>query len=208
MQKKVSNRLTKYGVKIILNTPVQEIKKNQIVLLGGETLSSTFTIWSAGVKNIADLFLDQKFCEKGCISTNEFLEHKQFSSLYAVGDIALSFNKGAERPQPQLGETAHREGQYIGKHIFNKLKNKATKPFFFKSAGTLMPIGDWYGVAIIGKLIFFGRIAWWVRRTVYVLFMPGLLRKLRIVIDWTLHGLGFRYIIAIEKEKLIQLKNT
>jgi NADH dehydrogenase FAD-containing subunit len=69
-----------------------------------------------------------------------------------------------------------------------------------------MPIGDWFGVAVIGKIIFFGRLAWWIRRTAYLLFIPGILRRLRIVIDWTLHSFGFRYMIALEKNEVPELK--
>jgi NADH dehydrogenase FAD-containing subunit len=58
-----------------------------------------------------------------------------------------------------------------------------------------MPVGDWYGVAKIGSHIFGGRLAWWIRRTVYVWYMPTFLRKLRIIIDLTLHSFGFRHTI-------------
>ncbi|HCM53446.1 MAG TPA: hypothetical protein DIS59_00660, partial [Candidatus Magasanikbacteria bacterium] len=83
-------------------------------------------------------------------------------------------------------------------HIFRRLKNNTTKPFRFKSKGQLMPVGDWYGVAQIGPFLLFGKLAWWIRRTVYVLFMPGFLRKIRIVFDWTIHSFGVRDVISVD----------
>ena len=68
-----------------------------------------------------------------------------------------------------------------------------------------MPVGDWYGVAQIGPITLFGRLAWWIRRTVYVFFMPGFFRKLRIIFDWTLHGFSFRHFINVED---VDEKNT
>lgn len=61
-----------------------------------------------------------------------------------------------------------------------------------------MPIGDWFGIAQIGPFIFSGKFAWWLRRTVYVLYMPGFIRKVRIVFDWTIHSFGMRNIVNIE----------
>jgi len=58
-------------------------------------------------------------------------------------------------------------------------------------------VGDWWGVAEIGPFTLFGKLAWWIRRTVYVFFMPGILRKLRIIFDWTIHSFGYRDSINI-----------
>lgn len=200
VQKKISHHLTKCGVTIFTNSHIQEVTPNEVVLVDGKRLPSDITIWSAGVKNIAEHFLEKNVCEKGSIPTNEFLQSTKYSSLYAVGDIALSFNKGSSNPQPQLGETAHKEGQFIAQHITALLRNKPTKPFFFKSLGTLMAIGEWYGLVIVGPITLFGRIAWWIRRTTYLFFLPGFARRLKIVIDWTFHGLGFHYTMALERK--------
>ena len=100
---------------------------------------------------------------------------------------------------PQLGEAAFHEGRYVAKHIMATLGNKKLKPFSFSSKGTLMPIGERYGIGVVGGLVFGNIFAWWLRRTIYLTFMPGLLRKLRIVIDWTLRLFGFSYTIAVER---------
>lgn len=206
VQKTVQKFLEKNEVEFLLNRDVQKIEKDKITFASGDAVSSDMTIWSAGVKNTGINILPKELCEKDRIPVNEFLQHKNFSHLYAVGDIALSFNHGSEKPQPQLGEAAHKEGEYVAKNITARILNKKIKPFNFSSFGTLMPIGDWFGVAVIGKIIFFGRIAWWIRRTAYLLFIPGILRRLRIVIDWTLHSFGFRYMIALEKNEVPDLK--
>lgn len=198
-QTKITQYLTKQGIKIYPNSHIKEITSTQVILDTGETLPSDLTIWSAGVKNVGEQFLDPAHCEKGCIPVNEFLQSKNNSSLYAVGDIALSFNVGSDRPQPQLGEAAHKEGQYVARHILERLQNKPSKPFYFKSLGTLMSVGEWHGMFLIGSFALFGRVAWWIRRTTYLFFLPGVIRRLKIVIDWTLHGLGFHYTIAIER---------
>ncbi|MHC5011406.1 MAG: NAD(P)/FAD-dependent oxidoreductase, partial [Planctomycetota bacterium] len=42
-------------------------------------------------------------------------------------------------------------------------------------------------VARIFGMRFSGFVAWWLFRTVYLMKMPGLARKVRVVFDWTLN---------------------
>ena len=196
VREKVTTRLTSHGVHIETNSRVKKVEARTVTLDSGVKLHSDITIWAGGFKNIAPDFLPEALTEKGRIPVTDCLAHAEYKNLYAVGDIVLFQDAKSGLVAPQLGEAAHREGQYVGRHIVKMMRGKKkTKPFCFKPHGTLIPVGDWYGAAIIGRIIFFGRFAWWIRRTTYLLFLPGFLRKLKIVIDWTLHGIGFRYII-------------
>jgi len=118
-----------------------------------------------------------------------------------IGDVSCITDGNQKISNPQLAEAAHKQGQYVPRHLVAKLRNKKYKKFIFKAKGALMPVGDWYGVAVIGPFTLFGRLAWWIRRTVYLLFIPGIQRKLRIVFDWTLHSFGFRHFINVTDEK-------
>lgn len=201
VQKLAEKRLRKEGVTIHFKARAKEITEQHVILADGNKLKSDLTIWTAGFKNIAECFLDEPYCEKGRVPVNQFLQHQTFHSLYAIGDISLFYNVNEEQPVPQLGEAAHRAGQYVAKHLISTIRNKPlTKPFSFKTHGSLMPIGDWYGIGEIGNFVFHGRLAWWMRRTAYLLFMPGIIRKLRIVFDWTLHSFSFRNSINIEQK--------
>ncbi len=198
VQQKVLERLTKQGLSFLLEKKVLSVSASAIELSPGTSIPSDITIWCAGVQNNAGSFFDETYVQKGRLPTDAFLRHPLSDSLYAVGDMAEFFNPGSAKPSPQLGETAHAEGRYVARHIAATVQNQNIKPFFFRSRGMLIPIGDWYGVMAVGNLYFFGRIAWVIRRTVYILFMPGIIRKLNILVDWTLHSFGFRYIIDLD----------
>jgi NADH dehydrogenase len=191
-QTKIINRLKNMGVEIFFNAGVKKITTENIILPDKE-ITSDITIWSAGVENMANKFLEQNMCEKGQIPVNEFLQHRNFTSLYGVGDIICGTNVGETSHFPQIGEAAYHQGQYVAQHLLAVLKQKKCQPFNFQSRGTLMPIGDNYGIGVFGKMVIDGFFIWWLRRTVYVLFMPGFLRKLKLVINWTLNLFGFRY---------------
>ncbi|MBI1873653.1 MAG: hypothetical protein HYS05_07165 [Acidobacteria bacterium] len=60
------------------------------------------------------------------------------------------------------------------------------KAFSHKPLGVLASLGRRSAVAELGGLKFSGFFAWWLWRTVYLLKLPGLERKLRVASDWTL----------------------
>ena len=186
-------QLQKMGVEILFNSAVAAVTPTDVKLKTGEILPSDLTIWSAGFKNIAENFMTVEACDRGRIPVDHFLRSPIFSNLYAIGDIACATNPGENSPIPQLAEVAHQAGQFVARHILATLQNKTTAPFLFKTHGTLMPVGDWYGIGVWGQHVFSGRFIWWLRRTVYVHFLPGWGRKLRIVLDWTLQALGWRH---------------
>ncbi|HRH23519.1 MAG TPA: NAD(P)/FAD-dependent oxidoreductase [Candidatus Magasanikbacteria bacterium] len=200
MQANVTKRLEKLGVEFIFNNSTTEVTKNSVILKTGEEIRSDITVWAAGFKNLGPQFVEEEKCEKGRIKVDEYLRMTGIESCYVIGDIAYALDGITGKPCPQLAEVAHIQGQFVGGDMVKRLRGKEVKPFVFKSKGQLMPVGDWYGVAIIGGIALYGRFAWWIRRTVYVLYMPGFLRKLRIVFDWTIHSLGFGHFIHIEKK--------
>ena len=200
-QKIITDRLQRMGVRILLDSKVKEVAKNRVVLSDETSLPSDMTVWCAGFANIADKLLPKEFSLPDCrLPTTNFLNHPMAPTLYAVGDIGHICNPGSDTPVPQLGEAAHAEGRYVAHHIVATLRGKTPGSFVFKSKGQLMPIGDWFGIGIFGTHVVSGRLMWWVRRTVYVTFFPGTLRKLKIILDWTLRIFGFSYIILVESK--------
>ena len=201
VQKKVCARLMDEGVDIITGDRVTGVGKKHIVLKSGQTLDSDITIWTAGFANLGPTYLDSGFNDRGRINVTGELTMPDYDDVYAVGDIANITDPDTNIAYPQLAEAAHLEGEYIAHHIVRGLQGKKTKRFVFRSKGQLMPVGDWWGVAELGPITLFGKLAWWIRRTVYVMFMPGTLRKLRIIFDWTVHSFGYRDFINVHTKK-------
>ena len=188
------------NVEIYLNSTVKKVTAEYLELANGEKIPSDMNIWTTGFANTAACYLDKDFCERERVPVTSRLQHQKFTHLYAVGDIALVVDPNNNSFYPQLGEAAHKEGQYVAKHIIADIQHKKISEFRFKSFGTIIPLGSWDAVAMIGPFTFYGPIAWWLRRTAYLLFFPGLLRKIKIAIDWTLHSISHRYIIDVENE--------
>ncbi len=207
VQKHVHERLEKLGVEFRFNTSVIEVTKDAVVLKNGERLESDITVWSAGFANLGEELVGKERCDRGRIKVDEYLRVTGQESCYAIGDIACALDGVTGKPYVQLAEAAHKAGHYVGRHLAATLAGRSYEKFVFKSKGQLMPVGDWYGVAIFNSFTFYGWFAWWLRRTVYLMYMPGVLRKLRIMIDWTVHSFGFGHFILIEKNQKSNIKH-
>ena len=109
------------------------------------------------------------------------------TDVWAVGDCAQvpDYYQGGE-PCPPTAQHAQREGVQAAKNVAAALSGKPTQPFRFRSLGTLVPLGHRTAVAEVRGLKFSGLFAWFLWRTVYLSKLPGLEKKLRVALDWTL----------------------
>lgn len=91
-----------------------------------------------------------------------------------------------------------REGKAVARNIAASLRGRPKKPFTFKPLGVLALLGRRSAVARICGIRFSGFFAWWLWRTIYLFKLPGLERKVRVALDWTL-DLFFRRDIVLLK---------
>lgn len=197
---KIIQRLEALEVTHVLGTPATKVTSTELHL-GNTAVQSDLTIWVTGFTTLAPTYFDEAYIEHARVPVTNHLHIENYPDTYVIGDMAMIHDPDNDDIiYPQLGEAAHHEGVYVAKHIVNKQKKKAHKHFHFKSKGQLMPVGEWYGIGIFGPFVFSGRFMWWLRRTVYVLFMPGIIRKLRIVADWTFVDKQHRHMVKLHQD--------
>jgi len=112
------------------------------------------------------------------------MRSKSRPNVWAIGDCALIPDPDG-KPYPQLAQHALREARVLASNITAAIRGEQTKPFVYRTLGTLASLGDYQGVGRVMKFKVRGFIAWWVWRTYYLFQMPRFERKLRIVLDWT-----------------------
>jgi NADH dehydrogenase len=88
------------------------------------------------------------------------------------------------------------------KNIEAAIVGRPPTPFVFKTLGQLATIGHRSGVAMVFGIKFSGTFAWWLWRTVYLVKLPELAKKLRVVIGWT-----FDLLFGREIEQLLTLRD-
>jgi NADH dehydrogenase len=74
----------------------------------------------------------------------------------------------------------------VAKNIEAIILDRPIKPFRFKMLGQLASIGHHTGVAMVFGIKFSGFIAWWFWRSMYLMKLPRLAKKLRVMTSWTL----------------------
>jgi NADH:ubiquinone reductase (H+-translocating) len=112
-------------------------------------------------------------------------------NLWARGDCAAMPGPDG-RPYPALAQHAIREARTLARNIAAVIDGRSSAAFFFyRSLGTMASLGHSQAVAQVLGVRLSGFVAWWLRRTYYLLQMPRWDRRLRIILDWTI-ALFFR----------------
>jgi len=125
--------------------------------------------------------------ERGRILADEYLQVRGFPGVWAAGDCA-AVPDGYESGEffPPTAQHGMREALTAAKNIERTLFDQPLQPFHYRTIGMLASIGHHTGVASIFGLKFSGFIAWWMWRSVYLAKLPLLVKKLRVMIAWTL----------------------
>jgi NADH:ubiquinone reductase (H+-translocating) len=105
--------------------------------------------------------------------------------VWALGDCA-SIPDGNGGFHPPTAQHALRQARTAARNLVASIRGEALKPFSFRTIGQLAAIGRRTGVAQMFGRRFSGFIAWWMWRTIYLSKLPGLEKRLRVVLDWTL----------------------
>jgi len=74
----------------------------------------------------------------------------------------------------------------VARNLAAALDGRAKRPFRFSTLGQLATIGRRTGVANVLGINFSGFIAWWLWRTIYLMKLPRLEKKIRVALGWTL----------------------
>ena len=184
--------LTERGVEIRLNSRVSAVTAYRTFLEDGSVIDANTVVTSVGnAPNpvILDVCKQLKIePAKGRIPTDPTMRVAGLDTLWAAGDgaaVPWTDGKGETKPSPTTAQFAFRQGEILGRNVFGALHGNQPQPFRYRYMGQLATIGERAAVAEIFGLHFKGFLAWWMWRTIYLAKLPGLARKLRVMIDWT-----------------------
>jgi len=179
-------KLRERKVEVIKGPRVANYDGVVVTLSDGTSIPAATLIWTAGVKPspvIASLP-----CEKvrGRLLVSEYLAVTGVPGLWAAGDCAAVPILNTENFHPPTAQHGLREGVTVAKNIEATILDRSLRPFRYKMMGQLASIGHRTGVAMVFGIKFSGFIAWWFWRSVYLMKLPGLAKKLRVMVSWTL----------------------
>jgi NADH:quinone reductase (non-electrogenic) len=179
-------KLCERKVEVLKGVRVASYDGLRVTLADGKSIPAATLIWTAGVKPSPAIAALPCRKERGRLAVNEFLAVPEFPNVWAAGDCAAVPDAKTGTSHPPTAQHGLREGLIAAKNIEATILGRRMKPFKFKTLGQLATIGHRTGVATILGVKFSGFLAWLMWRTVYLLKLPRLPKKLRVMTGWTL----------------------
>jgi len=184
--KKAHEMLEELGVKIHLNTMVENydghlVKTNTDLALKTETF-----IWSAGVTGAPVKGLDASaLVEKANrYEVNAFNQVNGYENIFAIGDIALMQSEEFPKGHPMVAQPAIQQGKHLAKNIKHLIRGKKLEAFEYFDKGTMATVGRNRAVVDLKKWKFSGFFAWFVWMFVHLWFLIGFRNRFVTFFNW------------------------
>jgi NADH dehydrogenase len=182
--------LEKRGMEVRLNSRVTEVSARRVILNDGSYIDAhtvISTVGSAPHPVVVDLCKQLGIEMKGRLQVEPTMQLPGHKDIWAMGDCAAVpwKDKNEEKTSPPTAQFALRQGTQLARNLLRAQRGQPLQPFTYRYMGQLATVGEHAAVAEVFGFRFSGFIAWWMWRTIYLAKLPGILRKLRVIIDWT-----------------------
>ena len=187
------SKLRTAGIDVRLRTKVAGFNGRNLSLEASENsrspsvLGARTLIWTAGVA--PSPLIESLPLRKGGgrIVVNESMAVPGTAGVWACGDCA-AIRDPAGKLYPTTAQHAVHQGRRVGRNIAATVRGHGRKirPFRYKMFGQFAAIGRQRAVATLLGLRFSGFVAWLLWRSAYLLMLPRLDRKVRVLLQWLL----------------------
>jgi len=193
LSRSAEEQLRGLGVEVRTSTMVTQVEAGAVYL--GETrLSSTVTLWAAGVAaSPLGKKLGAPVDRAGRVMVQADLSLPGHPEIFVIGDLAAAKDEHG-KPLPGVAPVAIQQGNYVAKVIRQELERPDryrsygsvdTRPaFHYWDKGSLATIGRAAAVAQFGKIHISGFIAWLSWLFVHIFFLIGFRNRLLVFIQW------------------------
>ena len=201
-----SRVLSRRNVEMILNARVRAATRHGVHLSTGQFVATrTFVSTVGNVANpVVRQLLDTGGFAEGTINgrgIGVFATEPTLACVGRPGYWAVGDNAGIPDPQdprslcPPTAQFAVREAKTCAANILATIEGRPLEAFRYRNLGMLASLGRRSAVADILGIRFSGMPAWLAWRAVYWAKLPGVARKLTVLLDWLI-DLVFRRDIA------------
>ncbi|HEV8471493.1 MAG TPA: FAD-dependent oxidoreductase [Methylomirabilota bacterium] len=198
--------LARRGVEIRLNTRLAGATVDTALLAGGERIATrtlVSTVPSGPNPLLATLPLKT---ERGRLVVDATLAVPGHPGVWAVGDCAAAHDARTGELCPPTAQHATRQATCVARNIVAALRSAPGQAFAFRALGKMGSLGRRSAVAEIFGVKLSGFLAWFLWRTVYLLKLPGLDRKVRVAVDWTLDFVLKPDIVQLKTERNVGVR--
>ena len=187
------------GIDVRLGTRLEEVER-RLGRCSRPASGSRPGPWSGPPASSRTRASPRSSCRSTTTGGSEVDEHMRVEGMHgvwAIGDCAAVPDPGgggARLPADRRRPSA-RARRSPTTSPPSSASRRGRAAFGYKGTRPFVNLGRYKAVGKIGSLKFRGFLAWWMARTYHMSQIPGLARKVRAVVDWTV-GLPFRRDIA------------
>ena len=186
-------KMEERGVKFCLNARLSNAQPGLVILSDQEIRAQTL-VWTAGTApNPLLKTLPFEKDKRGAVKVDSPLAVPGYTGVWALGDCAAITDANTGKACPPTAQFAIREAQIVAKNIAAQLLGRPPTSFHFDSLGALCVVGHQTACAELSlpflrtrAVRFSGLLAWLMWRGIYLAKLPGLERKIRVLMDWTI----------------------
>jgi NADH:ubiquinone reductase (H+-translocating) len=179
--------LRRRGIEVLMRTSLEEVTAAGVRLSNGDEVPTRMVVWTAGIApSPAVAQLGLPLDEHGRIAVDDHMRVQGRDEVWAIGDCAAVPDPGNPgHPTPQTAQHAMRQGTRVAANVAAGLGSGSPRPFKFKTIGIVVDLGRRRAVAKILGVKLRGFPAWFCARTYHLMAIPGIGRRIRLVLDWT-----------------------
>ena len=186
-------KMEERGVKFLLNVRLADAQPGRVLLSDGEISAHTL-VWTAGTAPNPLLRSSALETDKrGAVKVDSGLAVPGRPRVWALGDCASITDAKTGKPCPPTAQFAIREAATVARNIARDFSGRRATKFHFDSLGALCVVGHQTACAELSvpffrskSIRFSGLLAWLMWRGIYVAKLPGVERKIRVLMDWTI----------------------
>jgi NADH:ubiquinone reductase (H+-translocating) len=188
------------GIEVRTGTTLRELSARDVTLADGEQIATRTVVWTAGVKPspiVARLGLPLDREGRIVVDRTMRVELSALAAtrpddgvhgaarVWAIGDCAAVPDPARPgQPCPPTAQHAIRQGRLVARNVAASFAGTRLRAFRYRTKGVVAELGNREAVALTLGIRWRGMPAWLIARTYHLLLMPGIGRRLRLLVDW------------------------
>ncbi len=183
--------LERMGVEVRCDTSVTEVTADGVTV--GETdIPAATVIWCAGVRAVdVGGWLGVETERQGRVAVGADLSLPSQPNVFVIGDAAHAEMPDG-KPFPGLASVAKQQGQFVARLLRARLGgDTGSLSFRYRDLGTLATIGRSSAVAVFGRVMLRGWLAWVVWSLAHIYLLISFRNRLLVFVQWVWAYLTF-----------------
>ncbi|WP_016950947.1 NAD(P)/FAD-dependent oxidoreductase [Anabaena sp. PCC 7108] len=184
--------LLKRGVQINLNTNIEAINFNKIIINSQDKtrhIETDLVLWTGGNQSIQWIKeLNCQHNQQGQLIAKPTLQLTGYPHVFVLGDLAeIRDIKGNE--SPATAQAAFQQAPRAARNIWAKITGRKLKSFSYLHLGEMLTLGIKNAVVYSFGITLHGNLAGIIRTGVYIQRLPTLKHKLEVAKRWIVRGM-------------------